>query len=155
MNETNLQMRLERQESAELIRRTIGLYGPLLDDLRFKEWGELFTEDAEWIVPGASFKGRVAIVAGVGAIEPKSRGWVKHLSYPPVIELDSPSTARAWSDLVAMVRDAQSGAWSIAAVGRNYDSLRMEGGVWRIERRQADFDTAMNALPDLSPLPTP
>jgi hypothetical protein len=155
MSESDQSLRLQKQEDAELIRRTLGLYGALLDDLRFEEWGQLFTEDAEWVVMGASFKGRAAIVAGVGAMEPKAQGWVKHLSYPPVIEIDSPTTARAWSDIVALVRDAQSGSWSIVAVGRSYDTLRKEGGTWRYARRQADIATATNPLPDLSPLPVP
>jgi hypothetical protein len=32
----------------ERIRRVIAQYGQLLDDLRFEEWGALFTEDAEF-----------------------------------------------------------------------------------------------------------
>lgn len=142
-------------EDERLIRRTLALYGPLLDDRRFEDWGELFTEDAEWTIPGASFKGRANVVAGVGAMEPPASGWVKHLSYPPVIEITSPTTARAWSDLAALLRDAQTGRWSIVAVGRYYDDLEKRGGAWRFRRRLADIDTAASPLPDLNAVPTP
>ncbi len=145
---------MDRIDDDRLIRHTLALYGPLLDDRRFEEWGDLFTEDAEWTIPGFSFKGRAAVVAGVGAMEPPAPGWVKHFSYPPVIQLDSPSTARAWSDLAALVKDPQTGAWSIAAAGRYYDDLEKKGGAWRFKRRQADIDTAANALRGLDLVPT-
>jgi hypothetical protein len=134
------------------IRRTLALYGTLLDDRRFDDWGELFTEDAEWTIPGTTFVGRDRIVAGVGAMEPPRPGWVKHLCYPAVVQVDSPASARAWSDLVAVVRD-EAGAWSIAAVGRYYDDLENRDGAWRFRRRRADIDTASHPLPGLAPVP--
>jgi hypothetical protein len=141
-------------DDERLIRRTLALYGTLLDDRRFDDWGGLFTDDAEWIIPGAAFKGRQEVVAKVGAMEPPAIGHVKHLSYPGVIEIDSPTTARAWSDLVALARNGL-GAWNIVAVGRYYDELRKEGGAWRFRRRQADIETATQPLPDLAALPRP
>jgi hypothetical protein len=140
-------------EDEDLIRRTLALYGTLLDDRRFEDWGELFTEDAEWTIPGASFAGRAGIVAGVGAMEPPAPGWVKHLSFPPVIQVDTPTTARAWSDVIALVRD-ETANWSIAAAGRYYDDLEKHDGAWRFRRRKADIDSAANPLPNLAPLPT-
>ena len=35
-----------RTGDLEAIRRLIAIYGQLLDSKRFREWGELFTEDA-------------------------------------------------------------------------------------------------------------
>jgi hypothetical protein len=147
-------MILQRLEDERLIRRTIALYGPLLDDRRFDDWGALFSEDAEWTIPGVSFKGRAEVVVGVGAMEPPVLGFVKHFSYPPVIEIDSPTTAHAWTDLAALVKDEETGAWSIAAAGRYYDDLEKEGGAWRFKRRRADIDVAANALENLAPVPT-
>jgi hypothetical protein len=150
-----LESLLARQEITEadaMIRRTLALYGPLLDDRRFDEWGELFTEDAEWIIPGAAFAGRGQIVAGVGAMEPPQPGWVKHLSYPAVVQIDGPASARAWTDLVALSRDA-AGTWAIAAVGRYYDDFQKVGDAWRFRRRRADIDTAANPLPGVSAIP--
>lgn len=141
-------------EDAHLVGRTIALYCQLLDDLRFEDFGDLFTEDAEWTIPDISFKGRPAIVAGLTEMEPKARGWVKHTSFSPVIEFDTPTTARAWTDLAAMVRDRKTGAWSLAGVGRYYDELEKSGGKWRFRRRRADIDAARNPLPGLEPPPS-
>lgn len=140
-------------QDAALITRTLALYCQLLDDLRFEDWGDLFTEDAEWKAPSAAFRGRAAIVDGVSAMEPKARGWVKHLSFAPVIEVETPTTARAWSDFVVLARDQKKGAWSVAASGRYYDAMQKEGGRWLFRSRAVDFDTAFNPLPDLASVP--
>jgi 3-phenylpropionate/cinnamic acid dioxygenase small subunit len=140
-------------EEAALITRTHALYCQLLDDLRFEDWGALFTEDAEWNAPSAAFRGRAAIVEGVSAMEPKVRGWVKHLSFAPVIEVEIPTSARAWSDFVVLTRDHENGAWSAAAAGRYYDEMQKEGDRWLFRSRAVDFDVAFNPLPDLAPVP--
>jgi hypothetical protein len=142
-------------EDVALITRTHALYCQLLDDLRFEDWGELFTEDAEWKTPFSAFRGRPAIVEGLRAMEPEVRGWIKHLSYAPVIEFEGPATARAWSDLVVFGRDRTGGVWGVAAVGRYYDRLEKEAGVWRFRSRAADIDTAYNPLANLEPVPAP
>jgi hypothetical protein len=141
-------------EETRLIGRTLALYCQLLDDLRFEDWGELFAEDAEWTIPDVSFKGRSAIAAGLRAMEGDTPGWVKHLSFPPIVEFDGPTSARAWSDLVAMVRDRESGKSYTASTGRYYDWLEKIGGFWRFKRRLADIDTALNPLPGLEPPPS-
>jgi hypothetical protein len=157
MSLSALESLLAGQEAAEaeaMIRRTVALYGVLLDDRRFEDWGQLFTEDAEWTIPGVSFVGRAQIVAGVGAMEPPEPGWVKHLSYPSVVQIEGPASARAWTDLVAMSRDA-AGTWAVAAVGRYYDEFEKQDGAWRFRRRRADIDTAARPLPDLPAAPRP
>ena len=45
----------------EEIRRTIGGYSQRLDDGRFDEWAELFTEDARLVLMGRTTTGREAI----------------------------------------------------------------------------------------------
>jgi hypothetical protein len=140
-------------EDAALIARTLALYCQLLDDLRFEDWGELFTEDAEWTAPSAAFRGRAAIVEGLRAMEPNARGWVKHLAFAPVVEVEPPTSARVWSDLVVLARDPGSGAWSVAAAGRYYDEMQKEGGLWLFRSRAVDFDVAFNPLLGLEPVP--
>jgi 3-phenylpropionate/cinnamic acid dioxygenase small subunit len=119
--------------------RTITLYGQLIDDLRLDEWGELFTEDATWSAPGVSFRGRSEIVKGVGAMEPKTKGQVKHLAFTPIIELDGDNRARAWTDLITLAKSKQ-GTWSIVSVGRYYDLLEYSDGRWRFANRTCDVD---------------
>jgi 3-phenylpropionate/cinnamic acid dioxygenase small subunit len=134
------------------IARTLTLYRMLLDDQRLEEWGALFAEDASWIAPGAAFHGRAAIMAGVGAMQPPAKGWVKHLEFPGVIEVTGPDSARAWSDLSALAR-AEDGTWSVVAAGRYYDELVRKEGGWRFKVRCADVDVAAHPLPGLAPVP--
>src|SRR3990172_10434988 len=109
-------------ETIYQIERVLALYGQLLDDLRMEEWGDLFTKDAVWSIPGRSFRGRDAIVRGVRAMEPHTPGRVKHVVFTPVVELDGADAARSWSDLLAFVRN-EDDTWRIAAVGRYVDRL--------------------------------
>lgn len=129
------------------IGRTIALYGQLLDDLRLDDWGRLFTRDAIWAIPGVTFEGREAIVEGVGAMEPAVTGLVRHLSFTPVVEIDAPRHALAWTDLMAMSRPARDAAWEIAAIGRYCDELVEIEGAWIFKHRVADID------PDERPTP--
>ncbi|SRR5579871_2356887 len=121
------------------IQRVIALYGQLLDDLRLQEWGELFTEDAVWSLPTVSYRGRAAIVAGVGAMEPKESGRVKHIAFTPIIDFDDQHHARAWTDLMALMQ-SDRGIWSVVAAGRYYDTLEFAHGRWRFSSRICDIE---------------
>jgi hypothetical protein len=134
------------------IERTIVLYGQLLDDLRMQEWGELFTDDAVWAIPGTAFRGRSAIVAGVRAMEPPAPGSVKHLAFTPVIDLVGEREALAWTDFLALARNA-AGAWELAAAGRYHDRLVASGGRWRFASRVVRIDGA--PLPETGMAATP
>ena len=93
---------LRELRARDAIGRLIALYGQLLDDLRLDDWGELFTDDAVWRIPGITFEGRAEIKRGVGDMEPPQPGRVKHMSFTPVIDFESGSRARAWTDQVAL-----------------------------------------------------
>jgi 3-phenylpropionate/cinnamic acid dioxygenase small subunit len=121
------------------IQRVITLYGQLLDDLRLEEWGRLFTEDAVWSLPGVTLRGRAEIVRGVGAMEPKERGHIKHLAFTPIIDLDGKERASAWTDLLVLAK-SEEGAWTVVAVGRYYDTFEQSGGRWRFKSRICDVE---------------
>ena len=58
--------------------------------------------------------------------------------HPAVIEMDSETTARAWSDFlrVKIERDGDPTSWVITSMGRYYDRLiKGEDGHWRFSRR--------------------
>jgi 3-phenylpropionate/cinnamic acid dioxygenase small subunit len=121
------------------IQRVIALYGQLLDDLRLEEWGELFAQDAVWSLPTVSFHGRAEIVKGVGAMEPKQKGNVKHVALTPIIDFDGEHRAHAWTDLFVLTKSEQ-GAWTVAATGRYYDTLEFTTGRWRFKSRICDVE---------------
>lgn len=126
------------------IRRVVAQYSQLLDDQRFEEWGDLFTEDAEFSsVPGghlaatgpaAVFQGRAAIVAAISAVQRRlsAEHLVLHFGGNPIIDVAGRS-ARAWWDF--MVLYLKAGGTEIAHAGRYYATLRHEDGRWRFTRR--------------------
>ncbi|MBW2495962.1 MAG: nuclear transport factor 2 family protein [Deltaproteobacteria bacterium] len=135
------------------ISRTIALYGQLLDDRRFDDWGRLFTLDAIWAIPGVTLEGRAAIVEGVAAMEPPVTGLVRHLSFTPIVEIDAPGHALAWTDLMAMSRPERDAAWEIAAVGRYCAGLFEVDGRWLFKHRAADIDPHERPAPAFVPTP--
>ena len=154
------------------LRRVIALYGPLLDDGRFEDWGQLFAVDAEWIsVPGIhrpgsgnsgntgsnpqtwTVRGRDQIVAQVRSVteplrqEGKARGL--HFSGPPVIDVAG-DRAHAWWDFIIMhiTRDAISAS----NTGRYYSRFAKLDGRWRFTQR-VSVQHGATLPPGLRPLP--
>jgi hypothetical protein len=140
-------------EAASRIGRTIALYGQLVDDLRFDTWGELFTDDAVLAMPGRTFEGREAIVKEVRAMESNSPGVVRRLYFTPVIEFDSSTSARAWTDFIAIGRVGDDRPWTVTTVGRYCDELVETGDRWLFARRVCDIDPINK--PDVPFIPGP
>ena len=118
-------------EDYEAIRRLMAIYAQLLDSKRIAEWGQLFTEDAVFAVWGQTWRGRAAIEAGIGGMQPELPG--KHVILIPVIDLKAPDRALVWTDLSALA-SAKEGI-SVATIGRYHDELVKQAGRWRIARR--------------------
>jgi hypothetical protein len=94
----------------EAIRRTISLYSQLMDQGRFDEWGELFTEDAQSTSIAGSINpvswtahGRAEIVKNTRDIVSKiiAAGGILHVAVNHVIDVDG-DRAKAWWDVVVM-----------------------------------------------------
>ena len=118
-------------ESHEAIRRLMAIYAQLLDSKRIAEWGQLFTDDAVFAVWGQTWKGRAAIEAGIGGMQPELPG--KHIILAPVIDLQAADRALVWTDLSAFA--STKGGISVATIGRYHDELVKVEGRWRIARR--------------------
>jgi len=98
----------------EAIRRAIILYSQLFDDGRYEEWGDLFTQDAEYIsVPGLhrpfgsqpqpwSALGRTDIVAKcqLAAERLRADGQALHLSGPALIEMNGGKADAQWDFMI-------------------------------------------------------
>lgn len=125
---------MDQHEARNGIQRLLTLYGHLLDDLRMQEWGELFCTDATWTFGPYHFVGRENIVAGVGAMEPKKAGAVRHLTLNPILDFEA-DEVYSWADAVALTVSPQSS--QIAAVARYHDILRKVEGRWQFFRRVA------------------
>lgn len=138
---------MDRVADEAQIQRVINLYSQLLDDGRFGEWGELFTDDAVFTVWDLRLSGRTAIVEAIGGMQPERPG--KHVGFAAVIDVEG-DRAWAWTDLVALA-DAGEGpfgrAYTVATAARYYDEFaRGAGGRWRFSARRMRM--AGDPLPD-------
>ena len=125
------------QDPAEIesIRDLLHRYSFFIDDARGDEFEELFTKEAVFNVLDLSLNGRKAIRKEF--IGPPGR-LRKHLPFPAVIEIRSPTLAMAWSDFI-MVKAAQPddpSEWEVYQMGRYHDRLVKEkDGRWRFAER--------------------
>lgn len=125
------------QDPAEIarIRDLLHRYAFFIDDGRGDEFEELFTEDAAFNALDMRLRGRVAIRKRLVGPSGRLR---KHLPFPAVIEIRSPTEARAWSDFI-MVRlpdPDDPGRGEIYQMGRYHDRLVKEAdGRWRFAER--------------------
>jgi len=129
----------------ECIRRTIILYSQLMDDMRFEEWADLFTEDAEfWSIPAhhlpggqeiMKIVGRNRIVETIKGVEQKmiAQGGAIHFSASPLIDIHG-MTAKAWWDFIIV--HAKPEGTELPFCGRYYsDFAKGVDGRWRFTRR--------------------
>lgn len=133
----------------EAIRRLIALYPQLLDAKRLEAWGGLFAEDAVFDVFGRRLVGRAAIVREIGAMQPAAP--LKHAVFAPIVELDAPDRARAWTDFATF---AQGDAGiAIANFATYHDALAKQGGRWRIAHRTI-VSAGENPPANVGPVPS-
>lgn len=115
----------------EQIRRTLAEFCVFLDERRFREWSELFTDDGVF----CEHVSRAAIFAWISgdelATQPDLRR--KHTVHNILIEVDG-DQARATADLVMFDKNGDR-PWFILT-GKYTDHLVRDGGRWRFKNRQ-------------------
>jgi ketosteroid isomerase-like protein len=118
--------------SEHTIRRTLAEYCQLLDDGRFDEWVEVFTEDVVLTVMGQVARGRAAVRQLIEPVQQAdARG--RHVLSEPLISVDG-DTATAVTDYCFIAPYLQ-----ITSAGRYYDVLVRDGDRWRISVREIVF----------------
>lgn len=127
----------------EEIRRVIAVYAQLLDDGKFDEWIELFTDDATFSYRNEETKsdnnyvGREAIRGWIGASMSEDRR-AMHLCGNSVIDV-SGTEARAVTDLVLHQ------GLTIASTARYIDRFVLQSNKWLIAHRRVEYmATAQN-----------
>lgn len=123
-------------KDGEAIQRLIARYCHTCDDGDFGAFGDLWADDAEFVLRGTVTTGRDAIRnAIVGMQPPERRG--RHMTVNTVIDLEG-DAASALSDFMFFGRDPELGA-ALRFVGRYLDAfVRTEAG-WRFRRREIQF----------------
>lgn len=115
------------------IRRLLAMYCQLIDDGRFDEWIQLFTDDIEFVVMGMQKQGHDELR---GFIEPSqqadARG--KHMLSEPWIEVESDTAATATTDFAWVSKQG-----AVGQSGRYHDRIVKQNGRWRLQRREIVF----------------
>jgi uncharacterized protein (TIGR02246 family) len=118
--------------SENAVRRTLAEYCQTLDDGRFDEWVDLFTDDVVFTVMGHRLLGRAEVRAFIEPTQQAdSRG--RHMLSEPVIDVDG-DTAQATTDYAFVARNHR-----ILSAGRYHDVLRHDPDRWRIAAREIVF----------------
>ena len=120
--------------SEEAIRRTLAEYCQTLDDGRFDEWADVFTDDVRFEVMGR-------VLAGIGEVRsfieaaqgPDDRG--RHMLSEPLIDIDPGGDRAAATTDYAFV----SQRLRITSAGRYHDTLVRDDDRWRIASRDIVF----------------
>lgn len=128
--------------AAELeVRNLIARLAILADQGDLAEYGDQFTEDSVWALPGAPRHGRAEILEGAearraeGVTGPGTS--TRHVITNITVHVDGPEAASAESYFL-FLRDT-SGSPSIVNTGVYRDRFRREGRTWRMERREITF----------------
>lgn len=120
------------------IRRLLAMYCQLLDDGRFDEWIELFTDDIEFVVMGMHKHGHADLR---GFIEPSqqadARG--KHMISEPWIRLEAGTAADATAADATTDFAWVSKQGVVGQAGRYHDRIVKHDGRWRFQRREIVF----------------
>jgi ketosteroid isomerase-like protein len=116
----------------DAIRTALAAYCQLLDDGRFDDWVEVFTDDIALAVMGRVVRGRAEVRAMIEPVQQAGdRG--RHVLSEPLIDVDG-DTARVTTDYVFVGRDL-----AVTSAGRYHDVLVRDGDRWRISRREIVF----------------
>ena len=123
----------------EAIRELFSEYCFRMDEFRFTELGELFTEDGEWIAPYSRARGPgeiAALMARNIPAEPRR----KHFIMNSLIRLDGERAGARTSYLVVL---QASGAGLVPSVAGTYEDVlvRTTDG-WRFRERRLVHDLA-------------
>jgi hypothetical protein len=80
---------------------------------------------------GRRLVGRDEIVREIGAMQPAAP--LKHAVFAPIVELDAPDRARAWTDFATFAQ-GEAGI-GVANFATYHDVLAKRDGRWRIAHR--------------------
>ncbi len=114
-------------------------YAVLVDAFRHDEFGALFADDAELVVPRGTFKGPAAIQ---GAMEARDRAIVsRHVMTNVLVTVESPTTASGTAYLTLYKGTPPAGKTVVKgaapmSMGQYHDRYVKTKNGWRIARRE-------------------
>jgi uncharacterized protein (TIGR02246 family) len=121
---------VERLLALEQIRALIATYAISFDDHDWERFGELWTEDAAFVVGDSAFEGRDSVLEFLTTCLPAGYA-SKHMISRPLVELESGTRARARTDVVWIAANFEN-----TIVGRYVDTIVKVDGRWLFRRRE-------------------
>jgi uncharacterized protein (TIGR02246 family) len=122
---------VERLVALEEIRALITRYSITYDDHDWDAFGELWTEDAAFVVNGRAFEGREVMLEFLTTCLPEDY-FGKHVCSPSLVELGSGGdTATAQTDVLWIAQNFEN-----SIVGRYDDTFARRDGRWLFSRRE-------------------
>ena len=147
MDIEELARRVQAIEDAEAVKKLHQRYMDLMDDLRYDEVLDLFTEDAAIEVRNSGVKqgpeARRELYFGLRDMKKGVRD-NGHLAIHPDITVNGDTATGTW--LVYMLYEDPEGAW---VQGRNEVAYRKENGGWKFSRLK--FTRTLASRPDMYP----
>lgn len=135
----SLEARVQRLEDLEQITRLFNSYRMLVDEKKFEECVQLFSEDGRFIGEHGTHVGRAAIhrmlVDMIGISVREKKGDDEHLFVNPVIEMDGDRATVniAWAYFVK----SELGTPLILKNGHHEDTVVKVDGEWKIQEVKA------------------
>ena len=147
MDIEDLARRVRALEDAEAIKKLHQRYMDLMDDLRYEDVLDLFTEDAAIEVRDSGIQqgpdARRALYFGLRDMKHGVKD-NSHFAVHPDITVNGDTAAGTW--LVYMLYEDPEGAW---VQGRNDVEYRRDDGVWKFSRLR--FTRTLASRPDMYP----
>jgi hypothetical protein len=114
----------------------IAAYAQALDDGRVDDVVATFCTDGSCDIPGlGAHTGRDALRTAYEKVRPHAPQ--RHVVVNTLVTEWDEHNAKATSDLVFLLKG--DAGWAVRMVGRYHDTLRNDDGIWRFQRRVAEF----------------
>ena len=135
---------LERLVATREIEDLISLYCISFDDQDWATFGQLWTEDAAFVVGEMAFEGRGVMLEFLTTCLPAGYA-SKHMISRPLVRFESDSCARARTDVVWIAANFEN-----TIVARYVDTIVKQDGRWLIQRREEEVVPYRDEPPPMS-----
>jgi uncharacterized protein (TIGR02246 family) len=137
-----------RLDDERAIRNLVARYCHAIAERDDEAWAATWAEDGEWLVLGASVRGRAAILEHYRKLVARV-AWVVQVAHDGLVEVSGDRALGRWLVLEFLQWEGGAGGQN---VGRYRDAyVRGADGAWRFARRE--FHATYLGPPDLSGAP--
>jgi uncharacterized protein (TIGR02246 family) len=137
-----------RREDERAIRNLVARYCHAIAERDDDAWAATWAEDSEWVVLGATLRGRDAILAHYRKLVASVR-WAVQFSHDGIVEVDGDTASGRWLIFELLQWGNGAGGHNVGRYRDRY--VRGADGAWRFARRE--LHAIYLGPPDLSAAP--